>query len=102
MLKLTFYVGLNDQTTKQQIIDADDAVNMVYDVFDAATVTKCKGLYKHADGTRVMENTIKIEVLDFDGDIDAAAKARQLAQMFNQESIAVERYDVDSQLIYNN
>jgi hypothetical protein len=102
MIKLTFYVGLNDRTTKQQIIDTDAAVNTVYDVFDAATVTKCKGLYKHTDGTRIMENTIRIEVLDFDNNIDATTKARQLAQMFNQESIAVERYNVDSQLIYNN
>jgi hypothetical protein len=91
MKRDTFYIGLNDQTTKEQVIDTDDAIILIEDEcklrFGGATLSKCKGVYTHSFGATIRENTIKVEVLDC---IDICAKNLFIASMkseLNQESI---------------
>lgn len=100
--KKTFYIGLNDQKTKTQLISTDSAVdyvaNIMVDFAGGCTISTAKGYYKHIDGALCFENTIKCEV--FFMDEETALKAIQIFKdAFNQETIALQRETVDSDLI---
>ena len=47
----------------------------------------------------MIEKTLKIEKIDFNGDFDMERAAADLKKMFNQEAIAVEFSEVNSQLM---
>lgn len=101
--KITFYVGLNDKDAKVQIIDSITASRIVERVFsrhdvDGATSTFARGIYKHGDGTIITEETILVQVFEFGEPIDVAAICEDLKKLLNQESIAVEKQETDSQL----
>ena len=90
MEKITLYVGLNDKDTKQQKIDTLEATkiveNLITDLCGGGTIYNAAGVYKHEDGTLVIENTIKIELFE------APATALDelistLKKVLNQESI---------------
>jgi len=104
MRKFTLYLGLNDQHTKTQKIDTLEAYkvveNMLANMFDGGTIFAAHGVYKHGDGTVVIENTLRIEILEFDGDILNSVKdfVNNLKTMFNQESVAVQVEHVNSEL----
>lgn len=95
------YMGLNDKDTKRQEISTDEAYNifngLVLRMFDGATVWSAKGVYTHDDGTQVSENTLCCELV-FADYIKAKKFVQQLKQIFNQESIAVQVVEVDSEL----
>lgn len=54
--KFNLYIGLNDKDTKQIVGDC--------------TITEGKGVYTHTDGTRVLETTPLVQIIDFSGDLD--------------------------------
>lgn len=102
-VKVTFYVGLNDKDAKVQLIDSITASRIVERVFsrhevDGATTSFARGIYKHGDGTVVTEETILVQVFEFGEPIDVAAICEDLKKLLNQESIAVEKQETDSQL----
>ena len=102
MEKYTLYVGLNDKDTKTQLISTLEAYkicnNILLHYTDGATIFEANGLYKHEDGTFVLEKTLRIEWL-------FATKAiidkivTDLKVAFNQESIAVQKEVIDSYLL---
>ena len=103
--KKTIYLGLNDQATKTQVINTIEAYkivnNLISNDFSGGTIFEAQGIYKHADGTIVIERTLRIELLLFEaGD---AAKVSNLIQtlkkVFNQESVAVQTENITSELI---
>ena len=101
--KVIFYVGLNDKDAKVQLIDSITASRIVERVFsrhevDGATSTFARGIYKHGDGTIITEETILVQVFEFGEPIDVAAICEDLKRLLNQESIAVEKQETDSQL----
>lgn len=102
MEKFTLYVGLNDKNTKVQEIGTLDAYKMVQNIalqyFDGVTVSEAHGIYKHDDGTFVVENTFRIEILfaDFNS---VKQFADRIKQVLNQESVAMQREVIESQLI---
>ena len=104
MKRYTLYVGLNDKDTKTQKIDTIEAYkvceNMCADFFGGATIFDAKGIYKHDDNTIVIENTLRIEILEFDDSIleNVREFVRILKSIFNQESIAVNIEVVNSEL----
>lgn len=104
MKRYTLYLGLNDKDTKTQKIDTIEAYkvceNMCTDFFDGATIFDAKGIYKHDDNTIVIENTLRIEILEFDNSIVENVRefVRILKSVFNQESIAVNIEVVNSEL----
>lgn len=68
------------------------------------TITECKGVYKHQDGTEavVVENTLEVVLLDFDNTLDKGwviAKATRIKEVLNQESIAYQEQEITSELI---
>ena len=54
--------------------------------FNGATIQACEGLYKHEDGTKVNEQTIKIELFDASQDM-LLQFIGYIKKQFNQESI---------------
>ena len=103
--KKTIYLGLNDQTTKTQIINTIEAYkivnNLITSDFSGGTIFEAQGIYKHDNGVVVIERTLRIEILLFDaGDAAKVDKLIQtLKKVFNQESVAVQTENVTSELV---
>ena len=101
MEKFILYVGLNDKDTKTQKIDTLSAYNLANNILlnyvEGATVTQSKGIYKHQNGNVVIENTLIIELLFTDTNtVEAIAKELKIA--LNQESIAIQKFNIESYL----
>lgn len=101
MEKYILYVGLNDKDTKTQKIDTLSAYNLTNNILlnyvEGATVTQSKGIYKHNNGNVVIENTLIIELLFTDNDT-VNKIANDLKKALNQESIAIQKYNIESYL----
>lgn len=99
--KYTLYMGLNDKDSKQQQVSTLDAYKMVNNLvcrmFDGGTISEAQGIYKHEDGTVVVETTLRIELL-FAEEESVKELVATLKSVFNQESIAVQKEVVNSEL----
>ena len=99
--KFTLYLGLNDKDTKRQEVSTLEAYkvvsNLISEDFGGGTIFEAQGVYKHADGTIVTETTLRIEIL-FAEARDVRALVDTLKKCFNQESIAVQEQEVESEL----
>ena len=95
--RISFYIGLNDKDTKTQKINTLAAFQIVENIFNTfceygATIRECKGIYKHENGEKVIENTLEAFTYDLtDETIQAIAK--MLKDTLNQESILVSKRD---------
>ena len=104
MKRYTLYLGLNDKDTKVQRIETIEAYkiveNMLASMFDGGTIFNAKGIYKHDNGEVVTENTLRIEILEFDTSIidNVREFVRILKDIFNQESVAVQIEVCNSEL----
>lgn len=101
--KVTFFIGLNDKDAKTQKINTLDASAIVENIFmshdvDGATLSGGRGIYKHEDGTVIVEETIIVQVYEFSAPINIQSICDDLKAALNQESIAVERSVTDSNL----
>ena len=103
MKKITLYVGLNDKDSKVQEVSTLDAYKMVSNIIGVgSTITEGRGIYKHDDGTVVFEVSLVVEILDLDNTFDKGwvkNKVEQIKTTLNQESVAVQYQEVDSELI---
>lgn len=103
MKKYTLYIGLNDQETKTQLIGTLDAYRITTNILGVdSTIKECKGVYTHEDGTITTENTLEVVLLDFDGSLDRKwliEKVNAIKVALNQESVAVQTEDINSELI---
>ena len=93
-----FNLGLNDKTTKTQLITKAEAVMLIADIVGDCTMTETVGVYTHDDGQRVVENGFKIEVYGTDEDTarDIACKLRDV---FNQECVVMTAFETESVFI---
>ena len=102
MEKFTLYLGLNDKDTKKQEINTIEAYKIVNNVVnnycDGATIYECQGIYKHDNGTIVFEKTLKIELMFVDR-LTVVSLVKDLNEIFNQESIVLQKEIVESELI---
>lgn len=101
--KHTLYLGLNDKDSKVQAVSTLEAVKIVQNLgvslgFDGMTIFEADGIYKHNDGSVVIEKTLRIEIL-FSTDAAIKGFANKLKEVFNQESIALQSESVNSELI---
>lgn len=102
MEKYTLYLGLNDKDTKQQMISTLEAYKIVSNIlasdFGGGTIFEAQGIYKHDNGTIVFEKTLRIEILF--AEFEQIKKlVSELKKIFNQESIAVQREIINSELM---
>ena len=94
-------MGLNDKDSKMQQISTLEAYKVVSNIlandFGGGTIFEAEGIYKHANGTVVIEKTLRIEIL-FADEVDVRRLVQNLKKIFNQESIAVQIEDINSDL----
>ena len=96
--KYTLLIGLNDKDTKTQIISLKKAKQLVIDTCGDCTISKAKGCYTHEDGTKVNENTLRVELL-FKADNEVLSMCKKLKKELNQESIALSYSYENSMLV---
>ena len=95
MMKNIITVGLFDQTTKKQEITKEEAVkalaNMIVNRGYCATMQTegITGIYRHADGTVVIEPSIRVEIAGPDR-ADILPLVHDIRVAFNQESVMLE------------
>lgn len=103
MRKITLYIGLSDKDTKTQKIDTLAAYGIVNNILRAdATITEARGVYTHEGGDVVIENTLCVVLLDFNGDMSRdwiKEKADAIKAALNQEAIAVQLEEITSELL---
>ena len=96
------YAGLNDKDAREQLIPTADALALVRERLDGvkqdATIYTAQGIYTHEDGGRVHENTIVIEIMFTPYDV-VVEIARDLKRALNQESIALQVFEMEGALI---
>ena len=109
-INVSFFIGLNDQDTKTQIVSTLDAETIItkcivkYFEF-GATLTNCKGIYKHNDGTNtiVIESSFRVDVLFLDYSDNDAQRCNRFTnvvkRVFNQESILIVSSSVSASFI---
>lgn len=102
MIKYTLYIGLNDKDTHTQIISDINARNIVANICanlnTCVTVSDANGVYRHYDGTVVIEHTLRCEFIDCEkSTIKKIAEASKLA--LNQECIMVSTETIENDFI---
>lgn len=99
--KFTLYVGLNDKDSKVQEVSTLEAYKIINKLLlsytDGATIFEADGIYKHEDGTFVIEKTLRIELL-FVEKSTVKKIVEEIKKLLNQESVAVQREVVESEL----
>ena len=103
MKKYELSIGLNDAESKVQEIATEDAVKIISLVcFKKAggvtIIPNCTGIYRHEDGTKIIENTIRCEFYDAPREI-VIEIAKILCKELNQESIAFSESIIDGDFI---
>ena len=97
MRKTTLYVGLFDKETKRQRIGTVEAYkvaeNITMSIVDGATISEASGIYKHDDGSVIIEPSLRIELLDATAE-QVAGIVGALKHTLNQESVLVEQNTV--------
>lgn len=88
--QFTMLIGLNDKDTKHQEISTEKAIEVVSNVISGGSISTIKGVYEHEDGTKVKENTLKVDILYTDSN-KVLAYATGLKKLLNQESILISK-----------
>ena len=91
MNKHEIFIGLNDECTKTQMINTDDGMLKVDALVGDCSMSIIQGYFTHADGSMVVEKTIKCEIFGM-GDDKVHAIVEQLKLDLNQESILINKY----------
>lgn len=103
MKKTTLYIGLNDKDTKAQKIDTVEAIKIIYNLLlahgiDGATLYNATGIYKHDNGQIVIENTIRVEMIEAPDNLVTGAIISIKAAL-NQESIVKQTENITSDFV---
>ena len=96
--KFTLLVGLNDKDTKKQVISNEHARDIIMDNVGDCTISDAFGSYTHDNGEKVREKTYRVEIL-FKNKSEVVDICNRLKKQLNQESIAVMRDIIESELI---
>ena len=103
MNKTSLYIGLNDKDTKAQKIDTLEATKIVYNLLlsygiDGATIYNATGIYKHDNGEVVIENTLRVELIEAPAGAVFGA-IHSIKKALNQEAIVLQQEQITSQFI---
>ena len=102
MNKITLYIGLNDKNSKRQELDTIECYKIVSRLIaeyaDGGTIYSAQGIYKHANGDIVIENTLRVELIDV---VEQALKTivTLVKNLLNQESVIVQREQIVSEFV---
>ena len=102
MKKFILYVGLNDKDAKEQKIGIIEAYKIIENIIipktSGYTISEALGYYRHEDGTITTEKSLRVEILFVEKPLIIEI-CKTLKMAFNQESIAVEEVNTNSELI---
>ena len=98
LLRHTLIVGLNDKDTKKQVCNRHKAKKVIMDIVGDCTISDAIGHYTHEDGSTVNEKAIKVEML-FKADNQVICYAKQIKKELNQESVALVKDYIESELV---
>lgn len=102
MIRHTLFIGLNDKDSKQQEINTLDAFKIVMNLtrkyYEGGTISEAKGFYTHKDGTLTIETSLILSIL-FAETEKTLQLVNEIKQALNQESIALQSEDINSNLI---
>ena len=104
MKKLTLSIGLNDRHTHKQELTTETALQIIKDSimisgFDGATIIPgAIGIFRHVDGTVVIENSVQVVFYDAEPS-DVKALASRLRAALDHESVAYEEQEIYSEFI---
>ena len=96
--KYTLLIGLNDKDTKKQVVSMKQAKKIVIDTCGDCTISRANGHYTHEDGSKINENTLRVELL-FKASNEVISMCQKLKKELNQESIALSCTYEDSMLV---
>ena len=99
MDKYVMLIGMADKDMKKQTIPTEqfkDTINRICG--DCSIFEGITGYYSHEDGTKVKEDTLRVELL-FKDDAEVRLMAKQLKSELNQESIVLEKLVTNSMLV---
>ena len=100
MKKITMMVGLFDKDTKKQEVSTIDAYKILENVFTlytgGATIFEGRGVYTHDNGNIVVEPSMICYVYT-DSVANAKAAADVIKAVLNQESVAIEVTEVNTE-----
>lgn len=99
MLKSTLYVGLFDKDSKQQIIETGFAEKICQELIGDCSIGLINGYYTHENGTKVVEPSLRIEIL-FNTKERIKAICEQIKILLNQESVAVQYEEIEGELVW--
>ena len=92
------FVGLFDKDSKQQVVATSNAERICQELIGDCSIGCINGYYTHEDGSKVVEPSLRIEVL-FSTRERIKAICEQLKLLLNQESIAVQFQEIESELL---
>ena len=98
LLRHTLFVGLNDKDTRTQLVSNPIAKKIIMNICGDCTISDAQGHYTHEDGSSVNEKAIRVEML-FKADNQVYSYAQRIKKELNQESIALVRDYIESELI---
>ena len=88
--EFTVSIGLNDQHTHQQLVNTEDAKNLVFDAFGDCTIQVCYGQFHHENGVVVREVSLRVYIYcDHTEKPRLADICRKLKKELNQECIVL-------------
>lgn len=96
--KFTLYVGLLDKDTKKQEISLSQAYEKINQIIGDCTISQSIGYYTHNSGDKIEEKSLRVEVL-FRTYSEIKSLCALIKRELNQESIALERTEIESELV---
>lgn len=102
--RYTISMGLNDKDTLRPVDVYEHAsievAGRLSQLDVSCTITRGTGVYKHERGDVVIEETVVISIIDFDGTAGAKLGAfiDGVKRDYNQESVAVVTDSIESEL----
>lgn len=103
--KYILSIGLNDKQSLKQEIKTQKAISIIKNTIAGAGFGGCSiyggiGFYTMDNGAEVIEKTLKVEVLNFNNNNNIHQVIQDIGTALNQESIALQVENVDSDLVY--
>lgn len=93
MKKIIFYIGLNDKSTRTELIRYDEACKIIANRLDMFTIQQAQGCYQYEDGFLCKENTLIVTVFANYSDRYIQVLVNNFKLDFNQEAIGLEIID---------
>lgn len=100
MIKVTYYIGMNDKNTLKQEKSRADFVVVFDEIFKNYTLSDAQGRFTNKNNEITFENTLIVTTIGNIDDIDMdviETNCNILKQKLNQESILVE---IDCPTVY--